>query len=65
MTRMRAADRRRQLLDVASRLFADLGYHGATTARLAAEAGVTEPILYQHFADKRDLYLTVLRVGKI
>ena len=35
-------------------------YRGSTTAQIAREAGVTEPILYRHFASKRDLYLACL-----
>lgn len=61
MARMRAEDRRRQLLEVAARLFADLGYHGTTTAQLASEAGITEPILYRHFDNKLDLFVTLVQ----
>ena len=35
-------------------------YRGATTAEIAREAGITEPILYRHFGSKRDLYLACL-----
>jgi len=58
--RMAAADRRRQLLEVAAKVFADRGYHGATTAQLARAAGITEPILYRHFRNKLDLFVTLL-----
>jgi AcrR family transcriptional regulator len=54
---MSAADRRQHLLDVGSRVFAQSGFRSATTAQIAREAGVSEPVLYQHFANKRDLYL--------
>jgi len=60
MARMRAPERRRQLLEVAARVFAERGYRGATTAELAAEAGVTEPILYRHFESKLDLFVTLI-----
>jgi AcrR family transcriptional regulator len=60
MARMRAPERRRQLLEVAARVFAHRGYRGATTAELAAEAGVTEPILYRHFESKLDLFVTLI-----
>jgi AcrR family transcriptional regulator len=64
MGRMRSADRRRQLLDVAADLFAKRGYRGATTAELAREAGITEPILYRHFENKLDLFVTLIdKVG--
>jgi AcrR family transcriptional regulator len=65
MVRMRSADRRRQLLDVASDLFARLGYRGTTTAELAKAAGITEPILYRHFDNKLDLFITLVdEVGR-
>ncbi len=58
--RLRAADRRRQLLDVAADLFARRGFRGTTTAELAKSAGVTEPILYRHFTSKLDLFVTLI-----
>jgi AcrR family transcriptional regulator len=58
--RMAAADRRRHLVETAIRLFTEGSYHGTTTAEIARAAGVSEPILYRHFASKRDLYLEAL-----
>jgi AcrR family transcriptional regulator len=58
--RMAAADRRRHLIETAIRLFTEGSYHGTTTAEIARAAGVSEPILYRHFASKRDLYLAAL-----
>ncbi|HEU5477479.1 MAG TPA: TetR/AcrR family transcriptional regulator [Gaiellaceae bacterium] len=58
--RMAAADRRRHLVETAIRLFTEGSYHGTTTAEIARVAGVSEPILYRHFASKRDLYLAAL-----
>lgn len=60
MVRMRAKDRRRQLLEVAAELFASRGYRGTTTAELARAAGITEPILYRHFNNKLDLFVTLI-----
>ena len=60
MPRLLAVDRRRQLLEVAADLFARHGFHGTTTAELAKSAGVTEPILYRHFASKLDLFITLI-----
>ncbi len=60
MPRMRAQQRRRQLLEVAATLFSRLGYRGTTTAELAKAAGITEPILYRHFKNKRDLFVTLV-----
>ncbi|MHC4990929.1 MAG: TetR/AcrR family transcriptional regulator [Planctomycetota bacterium] len=65
MARMRARERRRQLLEVAAELFAQHGYHGTTTAMLAEAAGITEPILYRHFDNKLDLFVTLINeVGR-
>ncbi len=58
--RLPAAERRRALLDVACQVFTESSYRGATTYEIADRAGVSEPILYRHFASKRDLYLACL-----
>jgi AcrR family transcriptional regulator len=57
---MAAADRRLHLVETAIRLFTEGSYRGTTTAEIARVAGVSEPILYRHFASKRDLYLAAL-----
>jgi AcrR family transcriptional regulator len=57
---MAAADRRRHLIETAIRVFTDGSYRGTTTAEIARAAGVSEPILYRHFASKRELYLAAL-----
>jgi AcrR family transcriptional regulator len=58
--RLAAPDRRQAVLDTACRVFFEKSYRGATTAEIAREAGITEPILYRHFGSKRDLYLACL-----
>jgi AcrR family transcriptional regulator len=55
--RLPASERRALVLDTACRVFGRGSYRGATTAEIAREAGVTEPILYRHFDSKRALYL--------
>jgi TetR/AcrR family transcriptional regulator len=57
---MSAEDRRRQLIDVAIDLFAQKGFGGTTTREIAAAAGVTEAIIFRHFATKQDLYQAIL-----
>ncbi len=47
--------RRESILKAAERCLARKGYYSCTTADIAAEAGITEPVLYQHFEGKRDL----------
>lgn len=58
--RLPAAERRRQIVAAAQRVFASTSYAGATTALIAREAGVSEPILYRHFPSKRDLWFACL-----
>ena len=58
--RLPAAERRRQLLDEALEVFASRGFHATSMSDVAEAAGVTKPVLYQHFASKRELYLELL-----
>jgi AcrR family transcriptional regulator len=58
--RLPADQRREQLLDVALRLFAARGFAATTMDDIATAAGVTKPLLYQHFASKRALYLELV-----
>jgi AcrR family transcriptional regulator len=58
--RLPAAERRRQLLDVAVDVFAANGFHATSMDQVAEAAGVTKPVLYQHFRSKRNLYLALL-----
>ena len=59
--RLPADQRRRQLLDIACVVFAQNGFHASAMDDIAAAAGVTKPVLYQHFASKRALFVDVLR----
>lgn len=58
--RLSATARREQLIDVAVSVFARNGYHTTSMNDVADAAGVTKPVLYQHFASKRELYLALL-----
>jgi len=63
--RLPAAERRQQLVETALGLFAERGLHGTSMDDIADAAGVTKPVLYQHFASKRALFLELLDdVGK-
>jgi AcrR family transcriptional regulator len=53
-------ERRAQLLDAALEVFTQAGYHSAPMDEIADRAGVSKPVLYQHFPSKLDLYLAVL-----
>jgi AcrR family transcriptional regulator len=59
-SRMPGEDRRRQLLRVAVASFAQNGFSGTKTKDIAAAAGVSEAILFRHFASKEDLYHAIL-----
>ncbi|MGH9243988.1 MAG: TetR/AcrR family transcriptional regulator [Acidimicrobiales bacterium] len=58
--RLPAVRRRRQLLDVARHVFAARGFHPTSMNEIAEAAGVTKPVLYQHFRSKRQLFLLLL-----
>ena len=59
--RLPRGERRDQLLATASEVFVDRGYHAAGMDEIADRAGVSKPVLYQHFSSKLDLYLAVLQ----
>jgi len=58
--RLPAPARREQILDVAVQVFARNGFHGTSMNDVAEAAGVTKPVLYQHFDSKQELYLALL-----
>jgi AcrR family transcriptional regulator len=58
--RLPAAARRTQLLEVALDRFAGGGYHATSMEEIADAAGVTKPVLYQHFRSKHELFLELL-----
>ena len=60
-SRLPRGERRGQLLSAASDVFVDRGYHAAGMDEIADRAGVSKPVLYQHFSSKLDLYLAVLQ----
>ena len=60
--RLPRGERRGQLLSAASEVFVDRGYHATGMDEIADRAGVSKPVLYQHFSSKLDLYLAVLQL---
>ena len=58
--RMAGEDRRRQILGVAMRLFSQRGFRGTTTKEIAQAAGVSEAMVFRHFANKEELYSAIL-----
>jgi AcrR family transcriptional regulator len=61
MARLPAAERRQQLLEIAMQEFSEHGYQGTAMNAIADAAGVTKPVLYQHFGSKRELFSELLR----
>ncbi len=59
-TRLPRPARRRQLLSAAQEVFVSQGYHSAAMDEIAERAGVSKPVLYQHFPGKLELYLALL-----
>jgi len=57
---MAADERRRQIAQVAMRLFSERGFRGTTTKEIAQAAGVSEAIIFRHFATKDDLYTAII-----
>jgi len=58
--RLPADERRRTIVQAALRVFSSGSYAGSTTAEIAREAGISEPVLYRHFPSKRDLWAACL-----
>jgi AcrR family transcriptional regulator len=59
-TRLPRLARRKQLLGAAQEVFVAQGYHAAAMDEIAERAGVSKPVLYQHFPGKLELYLALL-----
>jgi AcrR family transcriptional regulator len=58
--RLSAPERRERILSAAAAAFAARGYDGASVGEIAAGAGITKPVLYDHFASKRRLFVEVM-----
>lgn len=57
---MTAAQRREQLLEIARELFAEKGFEGTSVEEIAARAGVSKPVVYEHFGGKEGAYAVVV-----
>ena len=58
--RMTGQERREQLLDVGRSLFADKGFEAVSVEEIAAKAGVSKPVVYEHFGGKEGLYAVLV-----
>ncbi|WP_119292605.1 TetR/AcrR family transcriptional regulator [Streptomyces sp. YIM 130001] len=59
-TRMTGAERRQQLLDIGRGLFAEKGFEATSVEEIASKAGVSKPVVYEHFGGKEGLYAVVV-----
>ena len=57
---MRAEDRRQQIVEIASELFSQRGFNGATTKEIADRAGISQAIIFRHFPSKEAIYSAIL-----
>ena len=53
-------ERRTQILEIATQIFVEKGYHDTRTKSIAEACGVTEPVIYKHFSSKEELFLEVI-----
>src|SRR5437763_1775846 len=60
--RLSSEERRLSIVEAAMRLFGEKGFRGTTTRELAASVGVSEPVLYEHFKTKNELYRAIIDV---
>jgi len=59
----RDSDKKQRIIDAAMKLISEKGYHGATTASIAKEAGVSQGIIFHYFKNKEKLFLALLKEG--
>ncbi len=59
-SRMTAAERREQLIEIARAVFAERGFDGASVEEIAARAEVSKPVVYEHFGGKEGMYAVVV-----
>jgi AcrR family transcriptional regulator len=62
-SRLTGPQRQRLILDAAADLFAERGYERARLEEIAAAAGVSKALIYEHFEGKRELYAQIMRKG--
>ena len=60
--RLSGEERRRQIVETAVDLFSRKGFRGTTTREIAEAAGISEAMIFKHFATKRELYSAIIEV---
>ncbi len=58
--RMKAGERRQEIIRAAMEVFARNGFGGSTTRKIAENAGISEAMIYSHFRNKQDLYTAII-----
>lgn len=58
--RMKADERRQEIIRAAMEVFAENGFGGSTTREIAENAGISEAMIYSHFRNKEDLYAAII-----
>ena len=58
--KMTAAERRAQIINVSKKLFSEKGFNGTTTKEIAQASGISEAMIFFHFASKEDLYTAII-----
>src|ERR671911_2012282 len=59
-TRITGPQRRKRILAAAAEAFAERGYHAASVGQVAEAAGITKPVVYDHFPSKRELFVELM-----
>jgi AcrR family transcriptional regulator len=63
-TRLTGVERRARILDSAAEAFAECGYHAASVGQVAEAAGITKPVVYDHFPSKRELFVELMESAR-
>src|SRR5918996_1624309 len=64
VTRISGPERRKRILDAAAEEFAARGYHATSVGQIAEAAGITKPVVYDHFASKRELFVELMESAR-
>ena len=63
-TRLTASERRERILAAAAEAFAERGYHAASVGQIAEAAGITKPVVYDHFPSKHELFVELMESAR-
>jgi AcrR family transcriptional regulator len=63
-TRITGSERRERILDAAAEAFAERGYHATSVGQVARAAGITKPVVYDHFSSKRELFVELMETAR-